>query len=105
MYRDVGMAVPKTTQTRYMDGSVQATQRTTQVTPSLHFFHCFIRTKLFHTCSVQRIGCRDGDTCVVISVACTLPSLHPSTFLENVVHTCLCAFLLYHSTIQEVVVL
>ena len=38
MYRDVGMAVPKTTQTRYMDGSVQATQRTTQVTPSLHHF-------------------------------------------------------------------
>ena len=30
MYRDVGMAVPKTTQTRYMDDSVQATQRTTQ---------------------------------------------------------------------------
>ena len=29
------MAVPKTTQTRYMDGSVQ---RTTQVTPSLHLF-------------------------------------------------------------------
>ena len=28
MYRDVGMAVPKTTQTRYMDGSVQATQMT-----------------------------------------------------------------------------
>ena len=25
MYRDVGMVVPKTTQTRYMDGSVQAT--------------------------------------------------------------------------------
>ena len=39
MLRDVGMAaVPKTTQTRYMDGSVQATQRTTQVTPSLHHF-------------------------------------------------------------------
>ena len=37
---DVGMAVlvPKTTQTRYMDDSVQATQRTTQVTPSLHLF-------------------------------------------------------------------
>jgi len=31
MYRDVGMALPKTTQTRYMDGSVQATQMTTQV--------------------------------------------------------------------------
>ena len=38
MYRDVGMAVPKTTQTRYMDGRVQATQMTTQVTPSLHHF-------------------------------------------------------------------
>ena len=38
MYRDVGMAVPKTTQTRYMDGSVQATQMTTQVTLSLHHF-------------------------------------------------------------------
>ena len=38
MYRDVGMAVPKTTQTSYMDGTVQATQRTTQVTPSLHHF-------------------------------------------------------------------
>ena len=32
------MAVPKTTQTRYMDGSVQATQMTTQVTLSLHHF-------------------------------------------------------------------
>ena len=38
MYGDVGMAVPKTIQTRYMDGSVQATQMTTQVTPSLHHF-------------------------------------------------------------------
>ena len=38
MYRNVGMVVPKTTQTRYMDGSVQATQMTTQVTPSLHHF-------------------------------------------------------------------
>ena len=36
-----------------------------------------------------------------------LPSLHPSTFLENVFHTCLCAFVLYHTTIhvQEVVTL
>ena len=32
------MAVPKTTQTRYMDGSVQ---RTTQVTPFLHLFFFF----------------------------------------------------------------
>ena len=38
MYRDVGMAVPKTTQTRYMDCSVQATQMTTQVNPSQHNF-------------------------------------------------------------------
>ena len=30
-------AVPKT---RYIDGSVQATQRTTQVTPSLHLLFC-----------------------------------------------------------------
>jgi len=36
------MAVPKTTQTRYMDGSVQTT---TQVTPSLHHFFIFV----FHT--------------------------------------------------------
>ena len=34
------MAVPKPTQTRYMDGSVQ---RTTQVTPSLHHsFHFWL---------------------------------------------------------------
>ena len=35
-----------------------------------------------------------------------LLSLHPSTFLENGFHTyctCLCTFLLYHSTIREVV--
>ena len=36
------MAVPKTTQTRYIDGSVQ---RTTQVTPSPHLF--FNRTCTF----------------------------------------------------------
>ena len=45
MYRDVGMAVPKTTQTRYMDGSVQATQMTTQVTPSLHHFSFLLSTQ------------------------------------------------------------
>ena len=36
---DVGMAVPKTTETRCRDGSVQARQvikKTTQATPSLH---------------------------------------------------------------------
>ena len=45
MYRDVGMAVPKTTQTRYMDGTVQATQRTTQITPSLHHFSFLLSTQ------------------------------------------------------------
>ena len=61
MYKDVGMAVPKTTQTRYVDGSVQ---RTTQVTPSLHLFFIFVfHTKMFpvisqqslDTCSIQRM--------------------------------------------------
>ena len=37
---DVGMAVPQSTQTRCMDGTVQATQRTTQITPSLHLSFC-----------------------------------------------------------------
>ena len=62
MLRGVGMAaVPKTTQTRYMDGSVQATQMTTQVTPSLHvfFFHfCYpfsvISQQGLDTCSIQK---------------------------------------------------
>ena len=38
-------AVPKTTQTRYMGGSVQATQRTTQVTPSLHLIFFLLSTQ------------------------------------------------------------
>ena len=84
MLRDVGMAaVPKTTQTRYMDGSVQATQRTTQVTPSLHlfFFHFWypfpvISQQGLDTCSIQKKRCRDGVTCVVLCVACTLPSIY-----------------------------
>jgi len=37
------MAVPKTTQTSYMDDGVQTPQRTTQVTPSPHLF-------FFHFC-------------------------------------------------------
>ena len=72
------MAVPKTTQTRYMDGSVQ---RTTQVTPSLHLFSSLFSAQMFpvisqqslDTCSFQRKGCRDGVTCVVL---CTLPSIY-----------------------------
>ena len=74
------MAVPKTTQTRYMDGSVQ---RTTQVTPSLHLFFIFVFcTKTFPVISQQSLDtrsiqkkkrCRDGVTCVVL---CTLPSIY-----------------------------
>ena len=82
------MAVPKTTQTRYMDGSVQGT---TQVTPSLHLFFIFVFcffSSFFHLCflhifvfsqqsldthSIQKKRCRDGVTCVVL---CTLPSIY-----------------------------
>ena len=53
------MAVPKTTQTRYMNGSVQ---RTTQVTPPLnHFFFInffVIRTKLLTVISQQSFDTR-----------------------------------------------
>ena len=41
MQRDIGMAVPKTMDTRYRDGSMQerfVMQKTTQVTPSSHLF-------------------------------------------------------------------
>ena len=65
-----------------MDGSVQATQRTTQVTPSLHllFHFCYphkaissnVTTKMFYS----KKRCRDGVTCVVLCVACTLPSIY-----------------------------
>ena len=84
MYRDVGMAVPKPTQTRYMNGSVQATQRTTQVTPSLHLL-LFNRKRVGllseywkQLCvdNKKRKRCRDGVTCVVLCVACTLPSIY-----------------------------
>ena len=71
---DVGMAVPQSAQTRCMDGSVQATQRTTQVTPSLHLSFCI--TKLcyemtgnsFVHADDKNEGCRDGVTCVVLCV-------------------------------------
>ena len=117
------MAVPKTTQTRYMDGSVQVTQRTTQVTPSLHlFFHfCYLHnavssnltTKLRYTFYSKWKRCRDGVTCVVLCVACTLPSIYLHVHvicvvLGTAVPTSLYIVwggLLYHSTIQEVVVL
>ena len=97
------MAVPKTTQTRHMDGSVQ---RTTQVTPSLHLFFfgkecvsklcCEITGNIFVQKTKKKKRCRDGVTCVVL---CTLPSIClvcvvfgtaiPTSFyiLENVFHT------------------
>ena len=80
MLKDVGMAVPKTAQTRYMDGSVQ---RTTQVTLSLHLFFfliervsklcCEITGNIFVQKIKKKKGCRDGVTCVVL---CTLPSIY-----------------------------
>ena len=83
MYRDVGMAVPKTTQTIYMDGSVQATPRTTQVAPSLHLFlfllstqSCFQYSDNKPTCFLLKRRCREGVTCVVLCVACTLPFIY-----------------------------
>ena len=83
MYRDVGMTVPKTTQTRYMNGSVQATQRTTQVTSSLHLLFNRKRVgllseywKQLYADNKKRKRCRDGVTCVVLCVACTLPSIY-----------------------------
>ena len=56
MWKDVGTAVPKTTQTRYMDSSVE---RTTQVTPSLHHFFFFVFcTKMFPVISQQSLDTR-----------------------------------------------
>ena len=108
------MAVPKSTQTRYMDGSVQ---RTTQVTPSLHLFFIFVFcTKMFPVISQQTLDtrsikkrCRDGVTCVVL---CTLPSIYlvcvlfgtaiPTTFYIfgkcfSYLFACIFAVLQYHT--------
>ena len=49
------MAVPKTTQTRYMDGSVQATQMTTQVTP--------IPTSFIKIERVSKLCCQSTGNC------------------------------------------
>ena len=62
MLRDVGMAaVPKTTQTRYMDGSVQLKTEdyTSNPIPTSFFFHfCYpfrvISQQGLDTCSIQR---------------------------------------------------
>ena len=53
MLQDVGIAVPKITETRCRDGSVQARQgmqRTKQVTPSLHLF-CMCMWSTFRLCN------------------------------------------------------
>ena len=76
MYRDVGMAVPKTTETRCRDGSVQATHytKTTQLTPSLHRFYIIISEIILQVMLrdyweeqflSQKERCRDGVSCVV----------------------------------------
>ena len=80
------MAVPKTTQTRYMDGSLQATQRTTQVTPSLHLFlnrtctciQALLSDYCKQLCADNKYEKKD------VGMRLLLPSLHPCTFLEIV---------------------
>ena len=76
MYRDVGMAVPKTTETRCRDGQCAGKTcytKTTQLIPSLHLF--FISEIILHVMlqdywkeqflSQKKKRCRDGVSCVV----------------------------------------
>ena len=79
------MAVPKTTETRCRDGSVQARHgiQRLQVTPSLHlFFYTILQVVLRDYWEEQSLKpekrCRDGVTCslCIPCLACTLPSLH-----------------------------
>ena len=74
MYRDVGMAVPKTTETRCRDDSVQGRRytKTIQLTPSLHLFfisEIILRVMLQGYWEEQFLSqkkrCRDGVSCVV----------------------------------------
>ena len=53
MYRDVGMAMSKTTETRCRDGSVQGRHtKTTQLTPSLHLFFWLKNCSSQLSCSI-----------------------------------------------------
>ena len=98
------MAVPKTTQTRYMDGSVQ---RTTQVTPSLHHFFIFVFcTKMFPVISQQSLDtrsiqkkkrCRLGTNVYLYHQSvCTHTSTQSATLpFPCKVHTLLNAHMMY----------
>ena len=110
------MAVPKTTQTRYIYGWQCAEDYTSNPIPTSFFHLCFLHkdvssnlTAKFRYTFFSKKRCRDGVTCVVL---CTLPSIYlvcvvfgtaiPTSFyiLENVFHTCLHAFfavLQYHT--------
>ena len=74
------MAVPKTTQTRYMDGSVQRTTLVSNPIPTSFFgiervskLCCEITGNIFVQKIKMKKRCRDGVTCVVL---CTLPSIY-----------------------------
>ena len=109
------MAVPKTTETRCSDGSVQARQVITQATPSLHlsfYLKLFCEFSYENSGNINAMQCEKrkmwGWGCLcslfITCLACTLPSLHlvsvvfgtaiPTSLyiLENIFHTCLCTF-------------
>ena len=90
-----------------MDGSVQATQRTTQKNTSLHLLFLIERVSkqitgnsFVRITKMEKKRCRDVVICVVLRVIYTLPSLClvcevfgtaiPISLyiLENVFHTC-----------------
>ena len=79
---DVGMAVPKTAQTRYMDGSVQATgDRSKSNAIPTSFFHFRIQHKaVFNSLTADvpfKKLCRDGITCVVFPCPVLPAHCHP----------------------------
>ena len=80
------MAVPKTMETRCRDGSVQERQGIQTLHKYPHpyiFFVCDILLRLY---SPRLLGNIFYEKFLWFLA---LPSLHPSTFLENVFHTCI----------------
>ena len=104
------MAVPKTTQTRYLDGSVHMQDYTSNPIPTSIFFHfCYphkavsstLKTKLMKFYSKKKKIKGWGylfsplHTVTHISSLCGFWHSHPYIlvhFLENVFHTCLCGY-------------
>ena len=105
------MAVPETIQgwqcTSVQDRAYK--DYTSNPTPTSFFSSISVLFPLISQCSLQKDNmekkCRDGVVfvCPVLPAHChpytqflwflAMPSLHPSTFLENVLYTCLCTFL------------